>query len=147
MHRMRFPVVVLVVLLMIVLMIALVVVLRAVLVIMIPFRARFSVHRVNYTGMVVVGNHVVRRYYSETQQQEDRYVLFPDQYEDIYMANIIKKPPRTFLLDLEGFRGGENMVRYGIISLPTSHPSVRTRTRPGRVHPLQRWYHRIHASI
>jgi hypothetical protein len=58
MHRMLLPVLILVVVLVIVL------------VIMIPFRARFSVHRVNYTGMVMVGNHVVCRYYCETRQQQ-----------------------------------------------------------------------------
>ncbi len=84
MHRMLFPVLILVVVLMVVL------------VIMIPFRARFSVHRVNYTGMVMVGNHVVRRYYCETKQQEQRYVLFPDQCKDIYVANIIKNLSGAF---------------------------------------------------
>jgi hypothetical protein len=62
-----------------------------ILVVMIPFRACFTVNRIKYNGMVMVWNHVVRRYHCETQQQEERYVLFPDQFENICFANIIKK--------------------------------------------------------
>lgn len=67
-----------------------------ILVVMIPFRACFTMNRIRYNGMVMVRNHVVRRYHCETHQQEERYVLFPDQFENLCFANIIKKTSPDF---------------------------------------------------